>query len=178
MLNQSSFALHRSPIKCKASPPSTLNFLFPKPLYRKLSQHPKDSLRGLSHLHSHETSCKKTHCATDRTLSPYSFLSIGREERSRSRLTLLFQQRAIVPVNSQFRLREISALAVDSKREKLLDSRLHSPQKHRPLRQHSLHAFNVLTRTEKGAKGTIRRKTTILPSLNRPETPGESLGPW
>ena len=178
MLNQSSFTLHRSSIKRKASPPSTLNFLFPKPVYRKLSQHPKYSLRGISHLHSQETSCKKTHCVTDRSLSPYSFLSIGRGERSGSRLTLLFQQRAIVSVNSQLRLREIATLAVDSKREKLRDGRRQGDQKHRPLRQHSLHAFNVLTRAEKREKGTIHRKTTVLPPLNRPETPGESLGPW
>ena len=172
-MNQSSLTLSRA----SASPPCTLNFLFPKPLYRKLSQHRKDPLRGLSHWHYQESSSKKTHSVTDRTQSPHSFLSIGRQE-DRTGLTLLFQQRAIVSGSSERRLRQCAALAERGKQLQTAIKRqidTESLKKRRALRQRSLYAFGVLTRTDQRAG---RRLKTLLPALNRPATPGEPLGPW
>lgn len=174
MKNQSSLPLQRSAV----SPPCTVDSLFPKPLYRKLSQHRKESIRGLDRWKYPENNTKKAYCVTDRTLSPHSFLSIGRRE-DKTGLTLLFQQKAIV---SSYRLAQITVVAETKRQGKELSTALRKPipleshQKRRPLRQRSLHAFSALLRTDLGSKAG--RRKTILPALNRPGTPGDLLGPW
>ena len=174
--------------------PANINMIFARPLYCKLSEQRKASLKIVNKAEDRSAS-KKPSC-TDRTLSPHSFMLIGRDEHSlsvlpdtrrrrKSALTLLFHHRKKPPECAYLVKEEpkhdqkLLTTYQKKQQEEFIRKRFVSKtpevesQEHleRSHRQRSVSALKISPKSDFTiSRRPVQRQVTVLPTL-RPARP-------
>ena len=166
--------LQRSPTRIPQVPVTSFGLLLPKKGYRRLELYRKAEIRlipqGEKTINS-KTLTKRANSVTTRTLSPISFLQIGKAQNKQSNLTLLFQQKAVIS--------EIREIKPENRENCMKKEEIEAKNrvKMRYLREKRNRTFSLLgIREEK--RGSARRRETILPDIRKQWSRETILGPW